>query len=154
MAEEETELLPCPHCGCTHIVIDADLLDAGLAQASCSECSAMGPIVKNDMDVIEGKEEQQAFELWNRRVLPDSTLVVAKTDSEAAQRSARAEALRWVAGMLDAQVKVDEADTMRVLVSAGARSRIGAFTEVAVMCRAAAVHAERGKDLSSAKGLE
>ena len=59
--------LPCPFCGSTRIVIDADLSDSGVHQAVCSECCAMGPIVKMDMDVDEGNEEQQAFDLWNMR---------------------------------------------------------------------------------------
>lgn len=143
MAEGHIVLLPCPHCGSTRIVIDADLADSGVHQAVCSECCAMGPIVKMDMDVIEGKEEQQAFDLWNMRVKPE--------DVAAAERRGQAEALRWVAAELEAQLTEARDDSLRLLISAGARSHMNALDATATMCRAAAVRALRGKALSTGK---
>lgn len=103
----------------------------------------MGPIVKMDMDVIEGKEAKQAFDLWNMRVKPE--------DVAAAERRGRVEALRWVAAELDAQMAEERDDSLRLLLSAGARSHLNALTETATMCRSAATRAKQGKDLSTRK---
>jgi len=143
MDEDTIELLPCPHCGCTSAGIDADMADSGVHQVVCNQCAACGPIVKMDMDVIEGKEEEQAFDLWNMRVVPE--------DVAAAERRGRAEALRWVATELDAQLAEARDDSLRLLISASARSRLNTLTETATMCRTAAARAERGKPLSTTK---
>lgn len=60
---------------------------------------------------------------------------------------ARAEALRWVAAKLEAQIDAEQQDWIRVLTSAGYRSRITTLSETATMCRMAAARAERGKPL-------
>lgn len=65
--EREPELLPCPFCGWTSAGIDADMADSGVHQVVCDRCAACGPIVKMDHDVEEGREEEQAFALWNMR---------------------------------------------------------------------------------------
>lgn len=137
------DLLPCPFCGADRAGIDADLAESGVDQVVCGQCAAYGPCVKMDMDVIEGKEEQQAFELWNKRVKPE--------DVAAAERRGRAEALRWVAAELDAQLADARDDSLRLLISASARSHLNTLTETATMCRSAAARVERGKDLSTGK---
>lgn len=137
------DLLPCPFCGADRAGIDADLAESGVDQVVCGQCAAYGPCVKMDMDVIEGKEEQQAFELWNKRVKPE--------DVAAAERRGRAEALRWVADQLDAQLAEARDDSLRLMISAGARSQLNALDETATMCRSAAARVERGKELSTEK---
>jgi hypothetical protein len=54
------------------------------------------------------------------------------------ERQARVEALCWVADELEAQIEELRQDWVKVLLSAGARSRINALSEVAAMCRKAA----------------
>lgn len=64
------------------------------------------------------------------------------------ERRAQAEALRWVAAELDAQVAEAKQDWVKVLITSGARSRINTLEEMAVMCRNAAVRVEHGEPLT------
>jgi hypothetical protein len=59
--------------------------------------------------------------------------------------SLHAETLHWVADELEAQIEELRQDWVKVLLSAGARSRINAFSEVAAMCRKAATR--KGKKM-------
>lgn len=54
------------------------------------------------------------------------------------KQSVRAETLRWVADELEAQIEELRQDWVKVLLSAGARSRINTLEETAAMCRKAA----------------
>jgi hypothetical protein len=62
------------------------------------------------------------------------------------ERRARVETLRWVAAELEKQIEDLRQDWVKVLLSAGVRSRIETLRETAVMCRTAATKARTKRE--------
>ena len=60
-----TDLLPCPFCNETHVLLYVDMWDN--AQVECESCGAMGPSFSLDNS---GRDEQKALQkaaaAWNR----------------------------------------------------------------------------------------
>jgi len=62
MTYEDTELKPCPFCGC--IDIKYDNCDSGSGEwLYCTECGATIKIPYNSAEVL--------YELWNKRAVTD-----------------------------------------------------------------------------------